>query len=272
MAVQNVTINWVAALDADVDTEYLIESDKGASGIFVEVDTVPATERAASSGIYTPFQTTLSPAIDAEDTDLTLSPATNFAEGNVIVIDREPIRLGPKPATPFTNCERGIGGAIPKAHSNNAVAYKAHESYVDTVDFGSRRVIRYRVKRVQGSDVSIAAEILAINPPEPPSTDFCTVYTIIQSIQNAPRSGVPLQLTIGDQDNYIPTGELIEQTAETALTDLDGFGYFFVPKSIARQGGDEIRFTINPGTSKELSVVLTDIPDLSNTNFLRIGG
>src|SRR6185503_8511864 len=169
----DVTLRWVGALDAvDATTKYKIQSDEAASGTFVDV--------VASQDATTPFApvtTTLSGAIDDDDVALTFASAASYSNGDYVFLDKEMVLLAGKSSNTFATCTRGVGGTIRVSHLSGVTIYKAHESYTDTtVNYGTRYVVRYRVLRVQGSNNSVAAEIVAVNPPLPRSTSFCTLW------------------------------------------------------------------------------------------------
>ena len=261
----NVTIRWPAATDADVDTDYKIESDETTSGTFAEVTGSPQNASDRGDGSYTPYSTTLNGAITATDTSLTLTDATNFADGDYILIDKEMILLAGKSGSAFSGVTRGVGGTIPQAHSNGATVYHVHESFSDTPTYAAQRyVIRYRVTRVQGSDVSVAAEATAVNPPLPPTNNLITIWGIVEDIQGNPESGIAATLTISEADDYgQDTGEGILKTTETDSTDNDGFFSFYVRRDVARVGGGTYTLTVNGQ-----SFTIADLPDQEHINYL----
>ena len=255
----DVTLRWVAANNADASTDYKIEADKTTSGTFVTVITRDATDR--GDGAYIPYATTLSNSLDSTDIAVILADATNFGSGDYILIDKELIVLGIKNIDTYTGCTRGVSGTIPATHSNGATVTKAHETYTDTnVNFGNRRVIRYRIKRVQGSDESVGAEIVIVNPPEPMYTNLCTVWGIMEDVTGTPQSGMAVKLTIDDEDNYgLDTGETVIKSMAQAVTDEDGFFAFQVRRDIA------------PLTLSMDGLIWTvqNLPEEASVNFLR---
>lgn len=263
----DVVLRWTAALDADVSTDYLIQSDEATSGTFATVTTANSTDR--GDGSYVPYSTTLNGAITASDTTIILTSGTNFTANSYVQIDKEWIQLGSKSTNTFTACTRGLGGSIPRSHSNGATVYATHETYTDTtVAFGSRYVVRYKVIRVQGSDSSIAAELIAVNPPTPTFTNLITVYGIIEDLQGNPEADVSVTMAIADDDNFgQDTGELIYPAIQSTTTDDDGFFYFFVRRDVARIGSDSLTITID-NTLGDLSWSVATLPDQESINFL----
>lgn len=268
----DINLIWAAAADATVATSYKIQSDLAASGTFVTITTQSASNR--GDGSYDPHETTLNGLVSVEDTAITLTDATNFAEGDYIVIQsdyaREMVLLGSKSGATFSNCTRGIGATVPQEHESGAVVYQAHESYLDSaVNFGSRHVIRYRVIRVQGSDESVAAELPAINPTLPPTNNLTTVWGILQDIQGNPKSGITISLAISEADNFhTDSGEFLYKEAETTTTDTDGYFELFIPRNAAHGGGGVFTLSIDAGGAGASSWSITSIPDQDHVNFL----
>lgn len=259
-----VTLRWVAALDADATTDYRIDSDEAVSGTFVTASTENATDR--GGGVYTPASTTLNGALTSSATTVILTSGADFAEGDYVVVDREMILLGAKSTHTFTGCTRGIGGTVPVAHDSLDTVYKAHETKTySTVDFGSRHCIRYRVFRVQGANVSLANEIVVVNPPDPPSDSHVTLYGVLETIGGAPSAAVPITLAMAGSNNYgLDTGELIiTATSETDTSDADGFFSVFVRRFSTRSGSGAITLTIGSLTWNVLT-----LPDVPHINFL----
>lgn len=232
----DVILRWVPPADADVNTDYRIEADTATSGTFATVATQGSTDR--GDGSYTPYTSTLNGALTATAVSITLADATNFANGDYVQIDKEIVLLGGKSGNTFAACARGVGGTLPVAHDNGAAAKAAHETYTDSaVDFGARKVIRYKVIRIQGSDESVATELIAVHPPPPPFSNLVTLYGIMEDIQGNPQSGLDVTLVLNDTDNFgIDTSEGIVKQNETATTDADGFFYFFVRRPATHSG------------------------------------
>lgn len=253
----DITIRWRGALDADSSTTYKIQADKATSGSF---STVVAAQ--ASTSPYVPVSSTLNGAITATGTTIILADGSGFATGDYVQIDRETVRLGTKSTNTFTGSTRGIGASIPQAHSDQVAVYKVHESYLDAaVDFSTRKLIRYKVIRIQSGVESVAAEVLVANPTAPPSTDFCTVWGVYQDLTNDVQTSVSVTMDIAGVSDYIfSSGELIKQAQETTSTDNDGYWQFSVPKSVARTTNAAITITVNPGSAQKV-YTLTTVPD-----------
>lgn len=261
----NVTLRWPAATDADVDTDYQIESDETTSGTFAELAASPLDATNRGDGSYTPYQTTLSAALTAGATGLSLTDATDFDNGDYIMVDKEMILLAGKSGSAFSGVARGVGGTIPQAHDSGAAVYQVHEMHDDTPTYASERyVIRYRITRLQGSDTSVAAEATAVNPPLPPTNNLITLWGIVETIQGAPQANVAVQLTINEADDYgQDTGEGILKTTESAQTDADGFFFFYVRRDVAHVGGGVYTLTIN-----SQAFTIADLPDQEHVNYL----
>ena len=261
----DITLYWAGPSDADANTDYRIESDKGTSGTFATVATVDATSPYAS------YTTTLDMAdgLTATAVSLTVDDATNFADDDYVVIDRELILLGGKSSETFSTCTRNRGGTMPVAHADAATVANAHETYTDSaVNFGSRHCIRYRVIRVESSGESVAAEFLAVNPTLPPTNNLCRIWGVLDNM-SAPVSGVTVSLAIADSDNYhTDTSEVIRKATQTATTDNDGYFELLIPRNISRAGGDNFTLTIDPGNSGEYARTITTVSDTDSVNFL----
>ncbi len=223
------------------------------------VTTTHATNR--GDGFYMPYITTLNGALNSTNTTVVLASASNFSAGDYVVMDKENIKLGTKSTNIFTSSIRGVGGTIPAAHNDGTTVYKAHEMFIDTnVTFGTRKVIRYRVKRTQGGDEAVGVEIVVVNPPAPPSTNLCTVWGILEDISGNSQPGVTVQLALGSADNYgSDTGESVIKSMAVAVTDEDGFFSFQVRRDVA------------PLTLSMDGLVwaVQNLPEESNVNFLR---
>lgn len=261
-----VNLQWAAALDADTNTDYKVESDESTSGTFAELAASPLNSTDRGDGSFVPYETTLNGALTATGTDLTLTDGTDFANGDYIVIDKELILLAGKSTNDFVGCTRGAGGTIPQAHSNGAAVYAAHESHTDSPTYSAGRyVIRYRITRVQSSDESVAAEAIGVNPPLPPTSNLITLWGIVEDIQGNPEQNIAVRLVINEADDYgQDTGESILKLNETAQTDADGFFYFYVRRDVARVGGGVFTLTVN---NQEFTI--TSLPDQASINYLR---
>lgn len=261
----DVTLRWPAATDADASTDYQIESDETTSGTFVELGASPLDSTNRGDGSYAPFQTTLNGALTAAATTLIMTSATNFDDGDYIIIDKEMILLAGKSSNTFTGVTRGVGGTIPQAHDNGAAVYQVHESHADTPTYASERyVIRYRITRLQGSDTSVAAEATAVNPPLPPTNNLITLWGVVESVQGVPQENIAVQLTINEADDYgQDTGEGILKTTESTSTDADGFFFFYVRRDVAHVGGGVYTLTIN-----SQAFTIADLPDQEHVNYL----
>ena len=261
----DITLYWAGPSDADANTDYRIESDKGTSGTFATVATVDATSPYAS------YTTTLDMAdgLSASATSLTVDDATNFADDDYVVIDRELILLGGKSSETFSTCTRNRGGTMPVAHADAATVANAHETYTDSaVNFGSRHCIRYRVIRVESSSESVAAEFLAVNPTLPTTNNLTRIWGVVDDL-NSPATGLTVTLAIADSDNFFTdTGETIRKKTQTTTTDDDGYFELLIPRNISRAGGDSFTLTIDPGNSGEYARIITTIGDLDSINYL----
>lgn len=266
----DVILRWVPPADADVDTDYRIESDKATSGTFVTVATQSSVDR--GDGSYTPYASSLNGALTSTAVSITLADATNFSNGDYVQIDKEIVLLGGKSGNTFATCARGVGGTLPVAHDDGAAVKAAHETYTDSgVDFGSRSVIRYKVIRIQGTAESIAAELIAVYPPKPPYSNLLTLYGVLEDIQGNPQSAISVTLVLNDTDNFaIDTGEAIVKQTESDTTDADGFFSFFVRRPATHSGpapDGAGSFTLTIGTDNTWAVA--NLPDdVDYVNYL----
>lgn len=257
------TLRWVAASSAVVTSDYKIYTDETAAGSFVLKDTVNATDR--GDGAYAPFSTTLNGALTATDTTIVLTSGTNFAAASYVVIDKEMILLGSKSTNTFTGCTRGIGGSVPRAHSNGATVYAAHESSSQSITFNSNRyVVRARIAHLLGSDESIPVEVLIINPPNPPDTAFITLYGIRETEAGGIQTGETATLTVTSEDPYgQDSGESVHNSAQVYAILTDGFFYFFVRRDAAVVGRSAVTLSVG-----SVTWAVTTLPDQAHVNFL----
>lgn len=268
----DINLIWAAATNASAATSYKIQSDLAASGTFVTITTQSASNR--GDGSYSPYSTTLNGMVPQGDTAVTLTDATNFAEGDYIIIQsdyaREMVLLGSKSGATFSNCTRGIGATVPQEHESGAIVYQAHESYLDSaVNFGSRHVVRYRVIRVQGTDESVAADLPAIYPTPPPTNNLTTLWGIIQDIQGNPKADVAISLTIDEADDFhTDSGEFLYKEAETTTTDADGYFELIIPRNAAHGGSGVFTLSIDPGNSGSTTWTINNVPNQDHVNFL----
>lgn len=257
----DVTLRWVAALDADVDTDYRVDGDQGTVGTFITVATRNSTNR--GDGSYEPFTTTLNGALAVADTTVVLTSGTDFDAGDFVVVDGETILLGTKSTNTFSGCTRGVGGSVPAAHDSGTAVYAAHESYTFTPTWNAERhVIRYRIVRVQGSDESIAAEFTAINPPAPPDSAYCTVYGVEVDSEGGPLADVDVSMVVNETDGYQhDTGEkTVKGSAQPATSGEDGFWSFACLRT--KVTGGAVTYTITVGAGGDVNTWLVDVvPD-----------
>lgn len=267
----DVPLRWVAALDADVNTDYRIEYNGNSVDLFETVTTLDSTDR--GDGSYTPYQTTLSGAISAGDLALSMASGTNFADGEYIVIDREMILLGGKSTNDFSSLGRGQGTTRDRDHSDGATIYKAHETYTHAgvTAFASRKVIRYHIIRVQGSEESLAREILAVQPQLSSTVEFCAVWHVFQDAQGTPQSGVPVEMEILRKDLFDPgTLEGYYRDIESTITDDDGYFQFFLPIFAVDLAPGEVIATITMAPNVSDAVQSWDITSLPTTPSIHL--
>src|SRR5262245_14672024 len=119
----DIPLRWVGALDADLNTNYVIESDGAATGSFAQIVSQDATSP------YIPVATTLQGTLAAGATSLTMADGTNFANNDYVVIDREMVKLAGKSGNSFNAVVGGQGNTVKSSHANGAAIYKAHETY-----------------------------------------------------------------------------------------------------------------------------------------------
>ncbi len=265
-----VNLRWVAASDADVDTDYRIEYNNAAADEWDVLVTQNSANR--GDGSYSPYATTLSGDIAADATTIVLASGTNFAEGDYVSIGRnEMVLLGAKATATYTGCTRGIGGSLPVAHLSGVAVEKAHESYTHSAYTfpAGRYVIRYRAIRVQGTDQGVAVELTAVNPPVPHASHLCCVYGLLEDANGNPVSGVQVRLDLNENDNFGPdSGDVIYGVPVTVTTDDDGFWYHFIRRDISRSGAGVYTLLIAPGSEGELSWTIGAVPDADSIHFL----
>lgn len=78
--------------------------------------------------------TSLTSAIDADDTTLTVTTTNNFLTADYVFIESEKIAYTGVTTTPpytFTGCSRGVGGTTAKAHPSGAKVYSPESSVLN---------------------------------------------------------------------------------------------------------------------------------------------
>lgn len=260
------TIRFAGATDADSSTAYRLQSDETTAGTFA---TVTASQAATSP--YAPVNTTLNGALTAAATTVVLTSGASFSQGDYVVVNGEMIVLGAKSTHTFTGCTRGYGGTVPVAHADASAVYKAHESFSVTPTWNSgRKVIRYRIIRIQGSDLSIASEVTLANPPSPPDDDHITIYGVLESEAGAPVASVTVRLTLSVNTAWGQrTGETQYYTTQSTTTGADGFFSFTARRDALRQDGGGYVLTIDP-SGKNQSFTIESVPDQDTVNFLEL--
>lgn len=254
----NITLRWAGPSDATVNTDYKIQADKATSGSFQLVETVNAASPYAS------YTTTLNGAIDSTTTTIVLDDATNFADGDYVLIDKELILLDGKSSNTFSSCTRNRGGTLPVAHDDEAVVAEAHESYLDEDVTFNRNVIRYRVIRSETSGDSVAAEFIAVNPTLPPTNNLTRIWLVLDD-NGAPIEGATVTLQISDSDNFLTdSGELIARKTQSTTTDVDGYAELLIARNISRNGGDNYVLTVSGTGISDYSKTITTVPDIDH--------
>lgn len=253
-----VDIPFVASLVADVNTDYLIESDAETANTFATVETINSTDR--GDGNYIPYSTTLNGGIAADDTTIILSDGTNFSEddyvGIVSQLGRELIQLGTKATHTFSNCVRSIGATLPQAWLTGATVYQAHELYQYSLASWptDRYVVTVRITAITSDGNSDPLEIPIIKPPSPTDNELIVVWGLID-VQGVRQSGVTVRMVYGDNAGFFPgSGEHQLLSPVTTTTNEEGFWYFEIPRArvngtypiitVDYQGDGEIEFTI----------------------------
>jgi hypothetical protein len=261
----DVVLTWRAALDADASTEYDIESDAAQSGVFANITTRSATDR--GDGAYSPYTTTLVGNTARAVTLLTFADATNFAEGDYVLVDREIIKLGAKTDDSFAGCLRGQLSTLSADHAGGATVAQCHETYTVTgVNFGTRHVIRYRITRVQGAAQAVGHLLVAVLPSLPPESSLVTVYGILQTTEGEAKAEADVTLAISGPSNVDPsTTEVYTPDEQATTTDADGYFEVLVPKSAFMSGTETLTLTAG-----DLTWELTNVPDVSYINFLEL--
>lgn len=261
----DITVWWRAYGSADVNTDYIIQSDKATAGTFATVATVNATDR--GDGNYYPYTSTLAEALDAGATSMTLTGVTGFIDGDRAKIEGETFILDGLTSVTFADCTPGADSTVQAEHQAGATVYHMHESYTDSaVDFTGRNAIRYRVIVDLGSAQLVAAECVAVIPTPPPTNDFCRVWGILDSTQGGPVPAQTVTLQILDGDNYNPrTAETFESSQVEAATDADGYWELLLPRDVAHSGGDIFRLIVDGKTHS-----VSEVPDLDAVCYLEI--
>lgn len=257
---------WRALGDADSATEYRIKWDGVTSGSFVDLDVVEATDR--GDGQYGPFVTALANELAPVDTVVTLDDGTNFGNGLRVKIGGETVRLdGVQTINQFTDCLRGADNTIRLFHVVGSPVFSMHESYLhEDVNFGSRKVIRYRVSAIVGGVDLVAAEAVAVKPTLPLTNDFTRIWGILDQIWGVPIAGQQVSVTISDGDNYNPrTMETFLQSSQSTVTDDDGYWELLAPRGEAHIGGDALQLNVAGKQHR-----LTTIPNTDSICYIEV--
>lgn len=264
----DVPLRWVAALDADVNTDYLIEYDLALSGSFATVATRDSTNR--GDGSYTPYSTTLNGDIAAGATSLVMTSATNFANGEYAVLEQEMFLLGGKSSNTFAAVVGGQGTTRKRPHLSGVAIYKAHESYTHAgVTFGQRKCVTYRIHRVQGSDQSLAEEILAIQPTLPATRNLSACWVVVQDAQGNRQTNVEMQMTLTEAALYdAATSEFFYKDTEVVVTDDDGYAQFFLPRYLSTVPSIIATVKIAPNTAAETNWDIVRLPTTNTVHLL----
>lgn len=260
------TIRFAGAPDADSSTTYRLQSDETTAGTFATV-----TSSQAATSPYAPVSSTLNGALTETTTTVVLTDGASFSQGDYVVVGGEMIVLGAKSTHTFTGCTRGFGGTVPVAHVDAQTVYKAHESFSVTPTWNAgRKVIRYRLIRMQSGNLSVASELTLINPPSPPDQDHITIYGILESEAGAPVASVSVRLTLSVNTAWgQQTGETLYYTTQTTVSGADGFFSFIGRRDALRQDGGQYVLTIDPA-GKNQSFTIQSVPNQDAVNFLEL--
>lgn len=259
------TIRFAGAIDADSSTDYRLDSDETTAGTFATVTTQDATTP------YAPVSTTLNGSLTRTATTVVLTDGASFSEGDYVMVDGEMILLGAKSTHTFTGCTRGYGGTVAVAHATSLPVYKAHESFSVTPTWNSgRKLIRYRLVRVEGANTSVASEVTLYNPPSPPDADHITIYGALESEAGAPVSGITVRLSLSVNTAWGQrTGETQYYTLQSTTSGVDGFFSFTARRDALRQDGGAYVLTIDPA-GKNQSFTIESVPDQETVNYLEL--
>lgn len=264
-----VTLRWRGSTDAVSGDAYKIETDLSVSGTFA---TLVASQAATSP--YDPNATTLSGALTASATSLTLADATDFVDGDYILVDREMILLAGKSGSTFSGVTRGVGGTLPIAHADGATVYEAHESYSWSPSFGSRNLFRARIIFIDASESnaeSVAAEVAVISPTAPPTNNLVTVFGILTDSQGGPVSGATVQIVLSEGGAYSQdSGETLRVETESTTTDADGYWELYTPPTAAFQGAVTRTLTVDVGGSSPEVATLGTVPEVTSIHYKRV--
>lgn len=264
-------LRWKAYGLADENTDYKIQSDAGATGDFQDVDTVDATERDESSGIYYPYLGSLVSAIGREDILVIYTGmAIALSNNQRIRIDGETILTGKGDVggEVFQNCTRGADNTVRRPHDQYTAVAHMHESHTDEgVDFGNRHVIRYHLSTITSLGETLAVESLAVKPSLPPTEDFCTVWGVAQDSVNQPIVGLPVRLSIVGNDVYNKrTGEVFSpDEVQSTLSDADGYWQVVAPRSVVLSQPTSSAVKLSIG---DRDIFLSEVPDVGAINYL----
>lgn len=277
----------VAPDDMDSDDTFQIWSDYGRNpGDFALLgDPVASEDR--GDGNYSSYSTTLAVDLDNSQINITLTDATNFANGDYVFIGKEgPVLLGGKSGDAFATCTRG---PIPLTHDisvNTIAVYRVTPASIyehEDVDWGSganrRFVIRYLVRANVDGTLRSGAPVRKFNPPDQPDNSRCYVYGVMESAiigqsGNGILVGETVTATIDDGDNYLPTpGVSLVRRTVTATTDLDGFWYLSLPRARAQEGADTYTLVLAAARDEDTGQEfwrISSVPDQDSVHFMAI--
>jgi hypothetical protein len=252
-------IRWMGHSAADINTDYKIYSDEATANTYALIATQDATSP------YAPVTTTLASAILAGATSIPLTLATGIANGNYIRIGRETFLVGGLSSNTFADSVGGQHNTVPQDHAAGVPVYKMHETYLDTtVTYGSRHVIRYRVRALMSGVELVAAEAIAVNPTLPTTNDKITIWGIQDDIFGEPYAGITVTMTISNARSFNPgTMETIDAREKSTTTDASGYWEFTAHKDAAKAGGGQITLLIG-----STPYTLIELPDVDTVCYL----
>jgi hypothetical protein len=244
------TLRWTPP--AVTATAFKIRADKGGPGVWADV---VASQAIVSA---TPVTTTLDGDILKGATALTMASATNFANNDHCIIDKELFLLAGKSGNIFSGVEGGRGGTTKQPHNSGATITKCTESYSDAnVDFGTlpgganRHVIRYRIFPIVGGVALTPEEVVAVAPTPPEHGGFRTMHGMEIDSAGKPLVGIAVHLVTNQGADYaLSSSESILGTTIEVLSDLDG--YWEIPAMVDDEiGGTTVRTLIRNAKGPE---------------------
>lgn len=267
MANVTFTIAWVAAPDADINTYYRVDLDH--TGLWTTQQAGQQATLNPGGGVYTPPTVTAEQNVTEYEKTIVLPAGSNtlFPANSLIRWGDEFIMLGSVVSAgsdTYSNCIRGVGASIPVAHATSSVITGVHEDLsVGALEIGGKHLVRHRVYRIQGSDLSRPSEGLSIFPSKRVDSAHTVIWGIYEDGDGNPVAGAEITVVTSGQGYIGQSSEHIMPSTRTYHTDSDGYFEFNAVVTAKVTGTYSISLTMGSAPARTLA----NIPDREYCNF-----